>query len=83
MVPDRCERDDEGRRGVVASASTLSWTPSSAAGPVHHAGELAAADDADDRESAGGALRARSRGARISVVTAGVRPCPGAQPAGD
>jgi len=57
VLADGRAGDDERRRRRVALGEHRQLDAERDGGALHHAGELAAADDADDGESSGGALR--------------------------
>ena len=57
VLTDRRARHDEGRCRGVALGEDRQLDAQLDGGALHHAGELSAADDADDGESSGGALR--------------------------
>ena len=61
VVPDRGARHDERRRGALALGEDRELDAELDRRTLHHAGELPAADHADDGESTGGTLRLARR----------------------
>ena len=57
VVPHRRARHDERCRGGVALGEHRQLDAELDGRALHHAGQLSAADDADDGKSSGGALR--------------------------
>ena len=66
MAPDRRGRDDQRGRGVRGLGQHGEGHRQPDGGRLAHPGQLATADDADDGESSGGALR-RRHGTRVPV----------------
>ena len=86
VVPDRGAGHDERRGGALALGEDRELDAELDRRALHHPGELAAADDADDGESTGGTLglarRARSRRPSLVARRATLRPPGRGDPAG-